>query len=90
MCCGLLEKGSRKYFLLQWSGNLYKFSCLCFDLGHVPQVWSNLLKIPVAHLHRRNKRKIIYLDNLFRLVLVTTSGLCNQPEDAYFDKSVGA
>ena len=45
-----------------WSGNLHEIWCLCFGLGLAPQIFTKLLKIPVAILRRINIRVIIYLD----------------------------
>ena len=47
-----------------WSGNLCEFICLCFDIGPAPRVFTKLLKIQVALLHRLNMRLIIYLGDV--------------------------
>ena len=60
--CLPLQKSSRKYFWFHCSGNLYEFSCLCFDLRPVPRIFTKLLKISNAILRRINIM-VIYLND---------------------------
>ena len=62
--CVSLQKNSRKYVQLRWSGNLYEFLCLCFGLDPAPRIFTELLKIPISILRRINVRMIIYLDGM--------------------------
>ena len=58
------NKNSQKSVRFQWSGNLYKFLSLCFELGPTPRIFTKLLKVPMALLIRVNIRIIIYLDDI--------------------------
>ena len=49
-----LSKHSSKYVRFKWSGNLYQFLCLCFDLGPALKVLTKLLAIPIAILRQKH------------------------------------
>ena len=55
---------SGKFVKFAWSGNLYEFHCLCFELGPAPRMFSKLLEVPIALLRRLNIRLVIYLDDI--------------------------
>ena len=59
-----LHHSSRDYVRFLWSGNLYEFLCLCFDLELVSRIFTKLLKIPMSELRRINIRIVIYLDDM--------------------------
>jgi len=49
-----LHSSSKKFVKFQWSGNLYEFTCLCFELGPASRIFTNLLKTPISLLRRLN------------------------------------
>ena len=59
-----LHQSSRKYVRFLWSGSLYEFLCLCFNLDPAPSIFTKLLKVPISVLRRINIRVIIYLDDM--------------------------
>ena len=59
-----LSKKSRKLVRFQWKESLYKFLCLCFELGPAPKGFAKLLKVPMSVLRRLMIRAIIFLDDL--------------------------
>ena len=62
-----LHKDSRKLIRFPWSGNLYEFLCLCFGLGPAPNIFTKILKVPIALLRRLNIKVIIYLDDMIMM-----------------------
>ena len=60
----LLNSASRKFVRCLWSGKLYEFLCLCFELGPAPSIFTKLLKIPVSLLRRLDILIIIYLEDM--------------------------
>ena len=69
------KKKNRKYVRFFWSGNLCEFICLCFGIGPAPRVFTKLLKIQVALLHRLNMRLIIYLGDVLVFGRTTEAAL---------------
>ena len=63
-----LKKNSRHFVRFRWSGNLYKFLCLCFSLGLAPRIFTKLLKVPMKIVRRINIKIIIYLEDMTRLI----------------------
>ena len=72
--CVPLHQKHRKYIQFCWEGQLSKFLCICFGLGPAPQIFTKLLKIPIAILRRINIRIIVYLDDML-LMCQTIEGL---------------
>ena len=62
--CVSLKKESRKYVRFRWEGTLYKFLCLCFDLGSASLIFIKILKVPISLSRRLQIRVIIYLDDM--------------------------
>ena len=60
----LLKKNSRHFVCFRWSGNLYKFLCLCFSLGLAPRIFTKLLKVPMKIVRRINIKIINYLGDM--------------------------
>ena len=74
--CVSLKKEPRKYVRFRWEGTLYKFLCLCFDLGSAPLIFIKILKVPISLLRRLQIRVIIYLDDMLcnRGIMVQSLG----------------
>lgn len=63
-----LHSSSRKYVRFLWSGNIYKFLCLCFSLGLATLLLTKIIKIPISHLGKLDVRIIKYLVDMLLLV----------------------
>ena len=59
-----LDKSCRHLVRFLWEGNLYECTCLCFGLGLVPRVFSEILKVPILIFLRLNIRILIYQDDI--------------------------
>jgi len=70
-----LSQESQKYVRFQWKGDIYQFLCLCFGLAPAPRVFTKLMKIPVALMHRLNVRLIIFLDDILLIAATRQEAL---------------
>ena len=66
--CVPLHRNQQNFIRFQWKGNIYEFLCLCFGLCPAPQIFTKLLKIPIAILRWIQIRIIIYLNDMLLMI----------------------
>lgn len=54
---------SRKFLRFVWEGHTYQFTVLCFGLSTAPQVFTRVMALPSAALHKQGIRLLRYLDD---------------------------
>ena len=60
-----VKSEDRKYLRFKWEDQFYEFTCLPNGLSCAPRQFTNILKTPLATLHKQGHISIAHLDYLY-------------------------